>query len=286
MNSLRNDCNSPIFFNSLCYDVQWLWCIQQYLGQGVLSTMLISFGYFPIAVSMKEVTLCFFGKKEIDGDSSSQRRIYPPLGTRPLSAATWLVRRLEGANGTKGCVAVASMMPPFLVARIARLAKDVSIHSQPSFGRQHGQIPDQNSLQRMQPIRQDSTADPCTSSLLSRIRWIKLHEIIFEAARLCKRAAFSLLHTLAINQQRWTNTTSLWLRLIQKSLLTWIWCWCAKTCQDIQSISLSRCFQGYAMHGWTQPAPQSIWEELGDVIPSASCVYEKGKFPQTNGRLS
>ena len=29
-----------------------------------------------------------------------------------------------------------------------------------------------------------------------------------KAARLCKRAAFSLLHTLAINQQRWTNTTS------------------------------------------------------------------------------
>ena len=31
------------------------------------------------------------------------------------------VRRLEGANGTKGCVAVASMMPPLWVARIVSI---------------------------------------------------------------------------------------------------------------------------------------------------------------------
>ncbi len=127
--------------------------------------MLVADCYFSSALCMNEVKLCFldfFGIKEIDGNSSTSF-IYPSLGNRPLSAATWLVRRLEGAKGTKGCVAVASMMPPVLVASIA-LTKDILIHSQKSF------LVGNMAKYPWNPFeRQDNTAK-CTSSLLSRIR--------------------------------------------------------------------------------------------------------------------
>ena len=59
------------FFNSLCYDVQWLWCYLARSGQGVVSTMLISRLFSHRCLHRKRGHSVIFGMKEIDGDSSS-----------------------------------------------------------------------------------------------------------------------------------------------------------------------------------------------------------------------
>ena len=117
-----------------------------------------------------------------------------------------------------------------------------------------------------------------------------------KAARLCKRAAFSLLHTLAINQQRWTNTTN------TTSQLVFDRGWSRKACSlgyDVDVPRHSEHFVVKVLSGLCNARMNSASSSVhlgskGVHLRNDSwtgrchsiCKLCVGKSPQTNGRLS